>query len=267
MTTTSPIPLPAPPRLGGPTRAAYRTALRDVAWIGGIFWVVILAVAVGVVVSNSRTVGVAESIVTSLSNTPRGFVLAMGITLVTVNFTPHVASGRTRRLLVQSSAGALAVLVLASAAIVSVGLVVERSVYEANGWPLGIRTGHLFDSTDQVGLAFVENLTVLSVFGAAGLLIGAAYRTWGAARASLALPLTASPALLALAVIELRSTSDLGGRVGFEGLSAPVSLAAFVVLAAVAYAAAARLARGAHAGYLGSGSGSSLWPGGDRDDA
>lgn len=244
MTTTTTHRFPAPTRRRGPHGAALRTAVVAVAQISGFFWLAIVPIAVGVVASNARTVGVSESIVTSLSNTPRWFALAMGIVLIAAYLRPHVASGRTRRLLLQASTVAVVVLALASAAVITAGMVVERTVYEANGWPLAIATGHVFTSTDQLGLAFVENALIMTVFGVTGLLIGISYRVLSPGRASFAIPLTASPALLALAAIELRATSDLGGRLGIEGLPPAVTLATFVVLAAAAYAAAARLIRG-----------------------
>lgn len=243
MTTTTLVPPVANVRPRGSVGDALRRYTAAALGIGGYFWATLVVVAAGVVYSNSRTVGVTESIVASGSNAPRFFALAMGITLVVTYLTPHVASGRTRASLVGTVTGALGVLGVVSAVILTVGFQVERTVYEANGWPIGIRTGHTFTSTDQVGPVLVENLLVIIVFGLAGLLIGTGYRVWGGARASFALPLTALPALLALAVLELRATSDLGARWGVQGLSAPATYAVLALLAAATYGVAARVVR------------------------
>lgn len=231
-------------------RTAFASALGWIVFASSWVWLGFVLFAWGITRSNDATVGVTESVVGSLSITPRQFLFAYGIVVVAVWFVPHVASGRTRRSLVTASAAAVGVAALGYGALLTAAFWLERPVYEANGWPLTMRTGHIFTSGDEVGLVLTESVLVALAFGFAGLAVGAGYRRFGAARGTLALVFTATPMLAAAAALELRASSALGEALGVEGLSAPVTLAVIAVLAAVSLVTAYRLVRGAPAATL-----------------
>ncbi|MDQ2623694.1 MAG: hypothetical protein M3Y20_00900 [Actinomycetota bacterium] len=232
-------------------RTAFASALRWIVFASSWVWLGFVLFAIGVTRSNVATVGVTESIVGSLSVTPRQFLFAFAITIVAMWFVPHVASGRTRRSLVSASAAAVGVAALGYGVLLTVAFWVERPVYEANGWPLTLRTGHLFSSGDQVGLVLVESVAIAVAVGFAGLAVGAGYRRFGWLHGSVALLFTATPMLAATAALELRASSGIGEALGVTGMSAPATLAVLAGLAAVSLLTAYRLVRGAPASTLG----------------
>jgi len=247
-TTTGPDGLVRrPPALD---RHAFGSALRWLAFASSWVWLGFVLFAVGITRSNVSTVGVTESVVGSLSITPRNFLFAFAITVLAVWFVPHVASGRTRRALVTASAAAVSVAAAGYAVLLTVAFQVERPVYEANGWPLVIRTGHVFGSGDQVGLVLLESFVIAAAVGFAGLAVAAGYRRFGGVRGTLALAFTATPMLAASALLELRASAGIGEALGVDGLSAPVTLVAIAALGAVSLATAYRLVHGAPASRL-----------------
>ncbi|NLF04288.1 MAG: hypothetical protein GX593_04705 [Actinomycetales bacterium] len=247
-TVTGPIRIAEGP--GPLDRHAFRSALRWLAFSSSWVWLGFVLFAVGITRSNASTAGVTESVVGSLSITPRNFLFAFAITILAVWFVPHVASGRTRRSLVTAGAAAVTVAALAYAVLLTVAFQVERPVYEANGWPLVIRTGHVFDSSDQVGLVLLESFVIAAAVGFAGLAVAAGYRRFGGVRGTVALLLTATPMLAATAALELRASSGLGEVLGVVGLSAPVTLAVIAALGALSLVTAYRLVHGAPATVL-----------------
>jgi len=210
-------------------------------------WLGFALLAWGVNESNARTVGVTESVVASLGTTPRQFLFAFAIVVIVSWFVPHVASGRTRRSLVTASITAVLLTAVAYAALLTVAFQLERPVYERHGWPLDTPTGHIFTSSDQVGLVLVESFAIAAALGLSGLAVGAGYRRFGWWRATLALPLTAGPSLLALAALELRESSGLGAALGVTGLPAAATLVALAALGTVSALTTYRLAHGAPA--------------------
>lgn len=232
-------------------RTSFASALRWIVFASSWVWLGFALFAVGITRSNDATVGVTESIVGSLSVTPRQFLFAYAITVVAVWFVPHVASGRTRRSLITASVAAVAVAALGYALLLTAAFWIERPVFEANGWPLTIRTGHLFTSGDQVALVLAESFAIAVAVGFAGLAVGAGYRRFGWLHGTVALLFTATPMLAATAALELRATSGIGETLGLTGLSAPVTFAVLAGLAAISLVTAYRLVSGAPASTLG----------------
>lgn len=221
--------------------------LRWLAFASVWVWLGFVLMAWGVAESNSRTVGVTESVVATMSVTTRMFVPAFAIMIVARGLVPHVASGRTRRSLITAGAVAITLTAAVYGALLTLAFQVERPVYLERGWPLQWRTGHVFTSSDQVGLVFAESFLIAGTLGLAGLAIAAAYRAWGPVRGTLALPLTAGPLLLATAALALRESSGIGSTLGVVGLSAPMTLTVLVALGALSLLTAYRLVRGAPA--------------------
>ena len=253
MTTTTAPPGETPRTGPGPRaldRTAFASVLRWVTFASSWVWLGFVLFAVGITRSNDATVGVTESVVGSLSITPRQFLFAYGIVVVAGWCVPHVASGRTRRSLVTASAAAVGVAAIGYGALLTAAFWVERPVYEANGWPLTLRTGHVFASGEQVGLVLAESVLIALALGFAGLAVGAGYRRFGGSRGTLALLFTATPMLAATAALELRASSALGEALGVTGLSAPATLVVIAVLAAISLGTAYRLVRGAPAAPL-----------------
>lgn len=231
-------------------RTAFTSGLRWLVLASAWVWLGFALFAWGITRSNDATVGVSESVVGSLSVTPRQFLFAYGIVVVAAWFVPHVASGRTRRSLVTSSAAAVGVAAIGYGVLLTVAFWLERPLYEANGWPPTIRTGHVFTSGDQVGLVLAESVVIAAAMGFAGLAVAAGYRRFGAGRGTVALLITATPMLAATAALELRATSALGESLGVTGLSTPATFAVLIALGALSLLTAYRLVHAAPAASL-----------------
>ncbi len=228
-------------------RSVLGPMLRWLAFFSFWVWLGFGLMAWGVARSNAATVGVSESVVATTAVIARMFVLAFAVTILARGLVPHVASGRTRRSLITNAAVAVVLTAVVYAALTTVAFQVERPIYIERGWPLTSQTGHVFTSSDQVGLVLAESFGITGALGMAGLAIAAGFRRLGALRGTLALPLTAGPALAATAALELRAGSGIGATLGITGLSAPVTLAVLTVLAALSLLTAYRLVRGAPA--------------------
>lgn len=252
MTTTT-APRDRAPRSGRADRQSavdafvLRSQLRWLAFASMWVWLGFWLFAWGITRSNDATVGVSESVVGSLSVTPRQFLFAYGIVIVAAWFVPHVASGRPRRSLATTSAAAVLVMAASYGVLLAVAFWVERPVFEARGWPLTIRTGHVFARGDEVALVLTESVLVAAALGLAGLAVGAGYRRLGGWGGTFALPLTAGPMLAATAVLELRASSGLGAALGVEGLSAPATFAALAALGVISLLTTYRMLHGAPA--------------------
>lgn len=214
-------------------------------------WLGFALLAWGITRSNAATVGVTESVVGSLSVTPRNFLVGFAITVMVAWFVPHVATGGTRRSYVTSAAIVVVLGAAAYAVLLTLAFRLEVGIYEANGWPLVQRTGHLFSSGEQSGLVLAESFAVAAALALSGLAIGAGYRRLGGLRGTYALLVTATPALVATAVLEVRASSGLGAALGVRGLSAPATFAVLAALALVSLVTAYRLAHGAPARLVG----------------
>lgn len=248
VTARAPVGRPAPrPRPGVVDPRVLGPMLRWVTFYSVWVWIGFGLTAWGIAESNSRTVGVSESVVATMAVVTRMFVLAFAVTILARGLVPHVASGRTRRSLITNGALAVALTAAAYAVLTTVAFQVERPIYIERGWPLTWRTGHVFTSSDQVGLVLVESFLITGALGMAGLAVAAGYRGLGALRGTLALPLTAGPALLATAALELRAGSGIGANLGITGLSATATLVVLAVLGALSLLTAYRLVRGAPA--------------------
>ena len=162
-----------------------------------------------------------------------------------------VANGGTRRSLVTASAIAVTIAAAVYAVLLTLAFRVEVPVYESRGWPLDIRTGHLFESGIEWPLVLAESFAIAIAVGLAGLAVGAGYRRFGGARGTLALAFTATPMLLATAALELRASSGLGARLGVVGLSVPLTFAVLALTSVVSLMTAYRLLDGAPARAVG----------------
>jgi hypothetical protein len=110
----------------------------------------------------------------------RWFVAAIGVYVTAVYLPLYVTHGRTRREVARDSAIFLAIYAVLVAVLVTVGFAIERVIYRIAGWSQRLENTHLFDAPDQYHLILFEHVVLLTVWVAAGAMLGAAlYRGVG----------------------------------------------------------------------------------------
>ena len=218
----------------GPVAHSVRHLLGAQALLAVWLWAVVVAIAVVLTVVLDRAGRVEASTWETLDQGPRWFLFAMGIVGVAGWFTAHVANGMTRRSFTVILGATTALTAVGYAAVTTLGFVVERAVFAARGWSTDLRSEHLFTATDQLGLVATENLVMLLVYGASGMLVGAVYHRAGGWWGTLALPLTVGPVLLAEGLVGAGWLGTvLGSAVAPDRLPAGVVAGACLGLAAV----------------------------------
>jgi hypothetical protein len=154
-----------------------------------------------------------------------------------------VAHGVTRR---SFSLGAAAFLVLFSGAfalIITLGYGIEYALYPAHHLPIKLVAPHIFSSTTQLPLVFLESLLVLLAHMTSGLLIGSGFYRLGGWRG---LPFIIPALLPALGADVLLFTGWEGAALHALGVGhppTPVGVATAVALIAVGLAANVLLVR------------------------
>lgn len=127
---------------------------------------------------------------------PVRWVFIFGLVITPMMLPPYLAHGVTRRTFTWAAALASGLLVLLTSAFLALGFLVERAVYAALDAPQTLDGRHLFTDPVQVHLVLAEYALLASGYLVAGWLVGSAYYRFGGWRGSLALPLTAAPALV-----------------------------------------------------------------------
>lgn len=159
------------------------------------------------------------------------FPFAQAIATVAVYLRVHVAAGMTRRafaratLLVGAGTGA------AYAAVLTALAAVERELHHAAGWGWRVADAVLADESSPAGLLLAELVLSCVVANVAGLLVGIVYQRVGGWWGTLALPLTAGPVLLVLALL---GSTPAGGE--SWAAAAPALLGGVLVVALTAVA-------------------------------
>ncbi|MBO3094690.1 hypothetical protein [Cellulomonas dongxiuzhuiae] len=169
------------------------------------------------------------------------FPFAQSVILVGLMLRVHVAAGMTRRtfaratLLVATGTGAAYAVVLTALA------AVERELHHAAGWGWRVADAILADESSPAGLLLAELVLACVVANVSGLLVGVVYQRVGGWWGTLALPLTAGPVLLVLAL--LGGFADAPAGRGSWAAAAPWLLACLLVIALTAGAHAAVTSR------------------------
>jgi hypothetical protein len=106
---------------------------------------------------------------------PRWWVLFVGVHLGYTVLALHVAHGQTRRAFAQQAALFMLGFAAFGALLIAVGFALEGALYALAGWPQALSLSHLFTSPWQLHLVFTEFWLRFMVWGAAGLMLGAAF--------------------------------------------------------------------------------------------
>jgi hypothetical protein len=135
----------------------------------------------------------------------RWFALGYGVYLVHRLLPVYVAHGRTRREFAASVAVFLVAASAMVAALLAIGLALERVLYRAMDWPHQVDAERLYDAAGPYPLVFASYWALMLTWAAMGLLLGAGfYRSNGTELVAIA---------LALAMVVVT-----GYAIGFDGL-------------------------------------------------
>lgn len=145
----------------------------------------------------------------------------LGGVLVTIQLPLYVANGIGRRGFVRAAALAASPAIVANALVGTAGFALERTLLFTAAVEPELIEAHLFASTDQYLLVFVELLVALPTAFAASWLIGGAYYRFGWLRATLAVPLLIVPAF----AMKIALTGSIPWSAGSVSTGARVVLA------------------------------------------
>ncbi|GAA0610521.1 hypothetical protein HPO96_29780 [Kribbella sandramycini] len=160
-----------------------------------VYWgvMLILFLAGGFVVQALND-GTGNSIWDYGTQSPKYFSMAAGISLAPAYLNLLVAQGVTRRMFSVAAGIFLALAATTTALLWVLGYQVERVVYDAQGWGQSLENAHLFSSTSQAGLIFVEFFLLIVSHEATGWLLGVTFYRFGFWRGLVLIPLSLLPA-------------------------------------------------------------------------
>jgi hypothetical protein len=163
----------------------------------GYCLVMVVTFALGGLITQYVGGGVDHSMWDYGTQSPKYFSAAIGITLTPALFTLMIAHGVTRRMFAVASSIMLVGAATAIALLWVVVYQVERVIYDAAGLTQTLTNQHLFTTTSQVGLIFLEYFLLIVSHEVAGWLIGIGFYRFGFWKGLALLPLGLVPAAAA----------------------------------------------------------------------
>ncbi|WP_016698294.1 hypothetical protein [Actinoalloteichus spitiensis] len=113
------------------------------------------------------------------NSSPRFFLGSLAIIVTSTLLAHYLPMGVTRHQLFWAGTTLILGGAAAAAAVISGLFLVEWFVLDGTSIPITYRTPHLFDSSAQVGVIFLEHLVALAAFMALGWLIGSVFARYG----------------------------------------------------------------------------------------
>ena len=168
------------------------------------------------------------------------YPFSQAVALVALYLRVHVAAGMTRRTFTRATVLVGVGTGVAHGVVLTALAAAERGVHTALGRGWRVDDGLVADESSTLGLLLAELVVCCVVGNVSGLLVGAAYQRWGGMRGTLALPFTAGPVLLVLALLGAAGGWASSPAVAPGPGPALLWSALVVALTAVAYAAVVR---------------------------
>ncbi|MGH8876955.1 MAG: hypothetical protein ACRD0P_06400 [Stackebrandtia sp.] len=148
-------------------------------WVVGV-WLLLVAV-IGAIIAGIAMFSQPEVSIFAFTLNPAPYwILVFGAILPATMLRHYVANGVTRRDFVWGAGLASVGLSGLAAVLGTVALVAEGRLYASAGWSHVSENPHLFTSTDQIGLVFVELLLIFGSHMFAGWAAGAMFYRFGA---------------------------------------------------------------------------------------
>lgn len=146
-------------------------------WTVGFYWLIYICtyVIIGILVNSPAVFGDAvdaQGMWEGSSNSPKIFLMVIGILMTPMSLAGFVSNGVTRKHFI-CGAGILSVVLSAiSAVIMTIGYPIEQWIYERLDWPHELNNPHLFTDTTQVWAIFAEYFFLFAAYFGTGWLIG-----------------------------------------------------------------------------------------------
>ncbi|MGW6282310.1 hypothetical protein [Kribbella sp. NPDC055071] len=174
------------------------------------------------------------------TQSPKYFSMAIGITITPAYLTLMVAQGVTRRMMSVAASIYLTGAAAATALLWALGYLLERAIYDWQGWEQTFANTHLFSKPTQSGLIFTEFFLLILSHEVSGWLLGITFYRFGFWTGLLLLPLSLIPAASAEFLLVAQWLADVLNRLNYH--RPPLAVAVPSVLVASAL--------GLYAGYL-----------------
>lgn len=220
-----------------------RTVLAGNATAALWYWPIILLVTLTIGFVELRLDAIDGSIFLGVALSVSSYLFVMGIIMSTAYLAVHVAAGGTRRAFAVGTAVAGGVTALGSGVVMTLGLLVERLIFQSQGWPLvGDDLVQLYDEAMHGGAAGYPLAVLVTTLSCAtyfltGACVGMAYYRWGGWRGTAALPLVLLPVLVAELSLQSGYFGDpLARGLGIMPTNVPFATLGSLVAIACAFA-------------------------------
>jgi hypothetical protein len=223
MTTTTvgpvsrPAGLPGSVTVTGRLRQVLRTMIVGLRpMIVGYWFVMTVTFLIGGLLTQLFTGGLDHSVWDYGTQSPKYFSAAIGITLTPAIFALLIAHGVTRRMFAVASSIILVGAATATALLWVVSYQVERGIYDWAGLTQTLANPHLFTTTTQVGLIFIEFFLLTLAHEVAGWLIGISFVRFGFWKGLALLPLGVLPAAAAELLLVAQWLAEALNNTGYH---------------------------------------------------
>ncbi len=144
-----------------------------------MLWAGLVVVSLGISAGFAWFSEVPGSIWEQASNVAAWYVAVVGGYVVNQVVPMHIAHGRTRRDTTLEATIFMVSFSATAAGLVAIGYLVEYAAYGIAGWPRELSGERLFTSHLDVPMILTQSWLIFIVWGAAGVLVGAAYYRYG----------------------------------------------------------------------------------------
>jgi hypothetical protein len=205
----------------------------------GYWAVMVIALFLGGIAIQVVSGGVTSSAWDYMTQSPKYFSMAIGITVTPAYFALLISQGITRRMFSVAVGIYLAGAAAATALLWVLVYQLERLLYAWQGWPDKLNNPHLFTDTSQVGLVFAEFFLLIVAHEVTGWLLGITFARFGIWRGIVLLPLALVPAVAAEFLLVAQWLADVLDNIGYDRPPLAVAVPSVLVVSAL----------GVYAGY------------------
>ncbi|MGO4545927.1 hypothetical protein AB4Z29_14095 [Paenibacillus sp. 2TAB23] len=182
-------------------------------WTFIVYWIVFIAIFLGIAVFLNTNMFNSEgfdtqSVWEGASNSPKIFLMVIGILLTPLSLASFVSNGVTRKHFIIGGSFLVTLMSAIYALIMTAGYPIEQMIYEQNNWTLALKNPHIFSSSDQLAGIFFEYFFLFFAYFGSGWIIGSGFARF---RWQLGVIISIAALLPAMAM-ELVLSSDWMGR-------------------------------------------------------
>ncbi|WP_138755705.1 hypothetical protein [Paenibacillus sinopodophylli] len=149
-------------------------------WTFIVYWIVFIAIFIGIAVvlnhlAPSKEAMDSQSVWEGAANSPKVFLMVIGILLTPLSLASFVSSGVTRKHFIMGIGFFMMVMSAIFAFVMVAGYPIEQMIYDKNGWSLALNNPHIFTSSDQLIGIFFEYFFLFFAYFGSGWMIGSGF--------------------------------------------------------------------------------------------